>query len=237
VPRICAIHQPNFFPWLGYFNKIARSDVFVVLDDAQHQKTGSNWTTRVKLLLAGQPQWVGGPVCRPAHGTIRIDQLQWDDSQPWREKMMRSIALNYRRCAHFTETVTLIEPLVMNPQPTVAAYNLYAIGILMQALGIATPLVLASGFAVAESSNARLALLATHVGADTYLAGGGAQAYQDDAVLAAHGLAVRSQGFQSRAYPQRGLESFVAGLSVIDVLMQVGIAGARSLLVSEEAAQ
>ena len=37
--RLCAIHEPNFFPWLGYFEKMSRSDVFVFLDDAQLQKT------------------------------------------------------------------------------------------------------------------------------------------------------------------------------------------------------
>ena len=42
--RICAIHQPNFFPWLGYFDKTVRADIFVLLDDVQYQKTGGNWT-------------------------------------------------------------------------------------------------------------------------------------------------------------------------------------------------
>ena len=32
---IVSIHQPNYIPWIGYFHKIASSDVFVVFDDVQ----------------------------------------------------------------------------------------------------------------------------------------------------------------------------------------------------------
>ena len=30
-----SIHQPNYLPWIGYFNKIVRSDTFVIFDDVQ----------------------------------------------------------------------------------------------------------------------------------------------------------------------------------------------------------
>ncbi len=48
---ICAIHQPNFFPWLGYFDKIKRCDKFVVLDDVQFPKTGGGWSNRVAVIF------------------------------------------------------------------------------------------------------------------------------------------------------------------------------------------
>ena len=38
--RVVAIHQPNFLPWLGWFDKLARADVMVLLDDVQFPKKG-----------------------------------------------------------------------------------------------------------------------------------------------------------------------------------------------------
>ena len=52
---VVGIHQPNFFPWLGYFDKLCRSDIFVMLDDVQFSKTGGNWCNRVRLLEGGKP--------------------------------------------------------------------------------------------------------------------------------------------------------------------------------------
>ena len=36
---ILALMQPTYFPWLGYFNLIKQSDVFVVYTTTQLQKT------------------------------------------------------------------------------------------------------------------------------------------------------------------------------------------------------
>jgi hypothetical protein len=35
---IVAIHQPNFFPWLPFFEKVKQADVFVVLKHCQFEK-------------------------------------------------------------------------------------------------------------------------------------------------------------------------------------------------------
>ena len=35
------IHQPEHFPYMGFFEKMAMADLFVILDDVQYKK--NNW--------------------------------------------------------------------------------------------------------------------------------------------------------------------------------------------------
>ena len=58
------IHQPNFFHWLGFFNKIAIADKFIIYDTAQLPKKGGSWSNRVKLILSGEQRWVSANLDR-----------------------------------------------------------------------------------------------------------------------------------------------------------------------------
>ena len=62
------IHQPNFFPWLGYFNKLAMVDKFIIYDSAQLQKKGGSWSNRVKLIVSGEQRWVSANLDRDYSG-------------------------------------------------------------------------------------------------------------------------------------------------------------------------
>lgn len=231
-PRLAAIHQPNFFPWLGYFNKIARADVFVVLDDVQAQKTGSNWSTRVRLAIAGEARWVTAPMRRPAHGVQTLAQARWAD-EPWRDKLLKTLQLHYAKAPCFPEAMPLLEPLITNPEPGVAAYNLHAVRAITAALGLPDRFALASAFGVSATATQRLVELVRSAGCDAYLAGGGAEGYQEDELFAAAGLGLQPQSFLHPAYPQYGVKTgFLAGLSIIDTLMNCGIRRTRELVVS-----
>ena len=58
---IVGIHQPNFMPWLGYFYKIYKSDVFIFLDDVQFTKTGSSYINRVNVNMNGESKYLTVP--------------------------------------------------------------------------------------------------------------------------------------------------------------------------------
>jgi hypothetical protein len=229
---VVAIHQPNFFPWLGYFDKIARADVFVVLDDVQFAKSGAGtWSNRVRLLIGGQPTWITMPIRRDYHGVRAVSEMAIDNRQPWRDKLSKTIKMNYARAAFFSEAFPLIERLCSNPTESLADFNTSAIRAICDAVGLdSSRLVLSSSLGITETATDRLIALVKAVGGTTYLAGGGAGGYQEDEKFEAAGLQLAFQSFQHPQYPQRGDCDFVPGLSCLDALLECGFEGTAALL-------
>ena len=220
---IVAIHQPNFFPWLGYFNKIARADTFCVLDNVQFPKTGGTWTNRVRLMVGGKPAWITVPVVRSYHGTRSIDQMRISPDPHWRTKLMKTLRGNYGRGPYFKQVFPLLETLIQNPTESLARYNENATAQLSAALGLdRTKFVRVSTLETTGEATDRLISIVREVHGTAYLCGGGAGGYQEDDKFAAAGIELIHQDFQPPIYPQPSKSEFVAGLSVIDALMNCG---------------
>lgn len=229
--RVVAIHQPNFFPWLGYFDKIARSDVFVFLDHAQLQKTGGGWANRVKMLVGGEPRWVTAPIRRAFHGVAAISEVEWADEQPWRAKLLRTLAANYAKAPCYRETMFWLEPLIQTPDANLARYNMSVIRAIADQIGLRHDhCVTSSSLGGHGQANELLIDLTRKVGGDCYMCGGGASGYQDDDVFAVAGLELRYQRFTHPVYAQAGQQEFAPGLSIVDALMNVGCRGVKGLL-------
>src|SRR5437773_2588409 len=221
--KVVAIHQPTFFPWLGYFNKIARCDQFVVLDSVQFPKKGGTWANRVKLLINGEPDWITMPVERSYHGVRSYAQMRIDNGVPWREKLLQTIRTNYGATAYFDQVFPAIEELVRNSTTGLTDYNLSAILYLAKALAVDTEkIVLASETEATGTGTDLLVPITKGVNGTAYFCGGGASGYQEDEKFAAAGLNLIYQNFQHPVYEQTNARAFVPGLSIIDTLMHCG---------------
>jgi hypothetical protein len=231
MSNLVAIHQPNFFPWLGYFDKIARSDIFIFLDHVQFPKTGGVWSNRVKMAVGGEARWATAAVTRNFHGVRAINQMEFQPHNPWREKLLKSVRANYARAPFFRETVELIEPLILNSENNLARYNGNAIVAIADSLGFSSKKFRwSSEMPVHGQATEMLVSLTSATAGDTYMCGGGAGGYQEDDVFLAAGLSLIYQNFHHPVYQQVGMTEFVAGLSIIDALMNIGLNGVRDVL-------
>lgn len=223
VAGLVAIHQPNFFPWLGYFDKIRRADVFVLLDAVDYPRSGSggmgSWCNRVRIAMQGEARWITCPLRRKRLGSP-ILSAEIDDSQPWRAKLLRTLETNYRKAPSYLQTMVFLEPLISAPETNLAAFNIAAITAIAAYLGLSSRFVRQSSLPYCGSAAELLISLVNAVGGSAYLAGGGAGGYQDDALFGECGVELVNQDFVARPYgdPIR----FLPGLSVIDYLMQDG---------------
>jgi len=215
--KIVAIHQPNFFPWLGYFDKIRRADVFILLDDVQIQKTGSSWVNRVKLNINNEARWITCPILR-TEGVQAIHEVKIDDRQPWREKLLKSIEQNYRKAPNFQALRPTIEGWIHQETDNLADFNITVIQEVMQLLGLTTPLIRHKDLNTSLHSTPMLVEIVKATGGTTYLCGGGADRYQEDHLFEEAGITLEYQGFKPSSYgnPQQ----YLPGLSVLDFLLQ-----------------
>jgi hypothetical protein len=77
---ILSIHQPAYLPWLGYFDKIARADVFVYLDTVQFEK--NSFINRNQIKTPQGALWLTIPVKTRGHTSGSLQTTEIDDSQP-----------------------------------------------------------------------------------------------------------------------------------------------------------
>jgi hypothetical protein len=230
---VVAIHQPNFLPWLGFFDKLARADVFVLLDSVQFPRTSKGtWINRVKLLVGGNEQWATVPIVRAGGSALPINEVQIDDAQPWRKKLARTIELNYRRAPAFDEVYPLVSELLVTPATRIAEFNEHNIRRIAETLELDTGKIVRSSEVDADGQSTDLLIELTRaVGGSAYMPGGDAYRYQEDDKFAARGLELAPQDFVHPSYAQQA-EPFVPGLSAVDALMNCGFEQTRELLVS-----
>jgi len=227
---VVAIHQPNFLPWLGYFNKVEEADIFVALDSVQFQKTGGTWCNRVRIVINGQPAWITMPIDRSYSGLRSIREIRIADTS-WRQTMLRTIRMAYTRASHFDEVFPVVSKLIGDSTRWLTEFNLACIKTLGTAIGLdADKIVLSSTLSVQGNATDLLIDIVKAVGGVAYLAGRGAGGYQEDGKFGAAGIELRFQDFVHPQYPQCGIAEFLPGLSIVDALMNCGFEKTHELI-------
>jgi hypothetical protein len=102
-----AIHQPQYMPWLPYFQKIDSCDLFVCLDQVAYQKNGLQ---NRNMLVNGQGKfWLTVPIEQKLG--VKIKDVKISSGTSWRRKHLETIRHSYRRCNSYTQVMEMIGPL------------------------------------------------------------------------------------------------------------------------------
>lgn len=227
-PTTAAIMQPTYLPYLGYFQLMAASDVFVFLDDVQFARR--SWQSRNRILTAQGELMLTVPVKKHDRDTP-IHAIRIDDGQPWRDKHLAAIRHAYGKRPFFAEGFSFVsEQLAREPDGALADFTCGMAQAAAERIGIQTRFVRASSLAAPGARSEHLLAICRAVGATAYVSPTGSADYmEEDGVFAAAGFPARFQAFRLAEYPQ-GRPEFTPYMGFVDALMNVGWDGLKTLV-------
>jgi len=214
---ILAVHQPQYMPWLGYFDKIDQADLFVLLDNVQFKK--NEWQNRNRIKTAGGWQWITVPVLFKF--PEKISEVRINNKVDWPRKHLNSLIVNYSKAPYFSQYRDFFEDVYKKKWERIVDINIHLIKHLSNILGIKTKMIKASQLSLYDEQNERLIGLCKELEADTYLSGEGGRGYLDINKFTDAGIKVVFQNFQHPVYEQL-YNKFEPNMSVIDLLFNNG---------------
>ena len=215
---IVAIHQPQYLPWLGYFHKILRADVFVLLDTVQFKK--NEWQNRNRIKTAQGWQWLTVPVSYKYPQLI--GQVTITNKVKWQHKQRQAILSNYKKAGYYHYMDDLFDGIFSRTWELISELNISVVKGLAGVLGIDTPIYVASEVGeFPENPDERLIAIVKHFKGNTYLAGSGGRGYMELQKYEKHGIEVIFQDYRHPEYEQL-FGDFEANMSVIDLILNHG---------------
>ena len=228
-----SIHQPNFFPWLGYFDKLHKSDIFIFLDDVQFEKKGGTWVNRVYVQINGKRKWLTVPVIRNFSGVRKINEIMFSDKVSWKKKIINKLENYYRNSLFFNETISEIKKILEDDYSCLSSFNIKTIKYLLNKLNLKKPNFFnSSSFDIKTKSNQKLIDLLLNFDSTIYYSGKGSIEYLDEKLFFNNSIDIIYQNFKYVEYTQNHSGPFITKLSVIDVLMNCGFNQTEKLIKS-----
>lgn len=221
---IIGVHQPNFLPWIGFFNKIFLSDCFILLDDVKYPGAGAgNWVNRNRILISGKPVYVTVPICRSDFRNAKISDVEIFNLENWKKKFFKTVIYNYGKAPFLAENRELVDFIMASSDIKLINFNMGIIRKICEMLEINfQKILLSSELGVMSKSTYRIRDLITNINGSTYLSGNGSQSYLNTEILEAAGIGTIFQENRYPVYKQVGSNHFIEQLSILDWLFNIG---------------
>ena len=114
-----AIMQPYFLPYLGYFQLMASSEIFVIYDDVNYISRG--WINRNRINLNGEAHTITVPLNAASQNKL-IHEIHIIDNRFWREKILKTLRQAYKKATQYDRIYPLVEAIINNSSTNLADY-------------------------------------------------------------------------------------------------------------------
>jgi hypothetical protein len=222
---IVFVHQPEYMPWLGFFDKLARCDTFVIYDDAQYQHGGFHNRNRIRTFKGWE--WLTVPIIHGYPQTIKGVKISGDQ---WKKKHLTAITQNYEKAPYFKDYFYSIKEAINFDHQLLIDLNMHLISNLAELLDINVNMVRSSDFPYCgNEKNEKLVSMCKFLGAGAYLSGSGGKTYVQEDLFMQANIDVKWHNYEHPTYQQR-FSGFEPYMSIIDLLFNVGAKEAKKIL-------
>lgn len=225
----CAIMQPTYLPWVGYFSLISIVDKFVILDDVQFEK--QSWQSRNNILSNGKILKLSIPIKNHKIST-NIDEIKINNSLNWRKKHLSGIVQNYSKHPYFNSIQNIIEIIAEKDFVKLIDFNIEIISAICKILSIDFSPILSSKFSIQKKRSDKLLAICNILDCNTYISPMGSKDYlESDGALSKGNIRVLYNDYKPRSYTQKNSSGFISHLSIIDLIANVGPVDAKNHII------
>lgn len=219
MPKIVSIHQPNYIPYLGFFDKMNKSDIFVVYDDAPFNKRDFHHRNRIRIHDGSK--WLSIPVEKKNApiNKIKINNNIRISNRPWSQVHYLEIYNNYKNTPFFDLYSDELEEIYNKQYNYLVEINLEIINFLSRSFGISTEILYSSKLDIKSHSSQKNYEIVKAVGGDCYLSGPDGKSYLDESIF--RNVKITYQDFEHPIYQQK-YEDFKPYMGAIDALFNIG---------------
>ena len=215
-----AIMQPTYLPWLGYFDLINSSDIFVFLDSVQFDKR--SWQQRNKIKTPNGELMLSVPVLTKGKFDQNIYDVMIDMSQKFEKRHYNSILSSYKRSRYIESFIKELDEIYNSEFIKLADLNIRLIEWLSSKIGINTKFILSSQLDAQGSKTELLVDIFKKLNGDHYLSPAGSKDYiEEDNLFSKSGIQLSYQNYKHPTYNQL-YGDFIPYMSVIDLLFNEG---------------
>jgi hypothetical protein len=228
---IVSINQPAYLPWLGYFHRIAVSDLHIVLDHVQFEK--NSFTNRNKLRTKEGWCWLTVPLrTKGLFGELNLNRVEIAPGTLWPGKHAATMRQLYAKTPHFDEHWPFFAGVYEHGWERFSELANELTRYLLQAFGIETPLILSSEIEAEGAKDELVLSLCQAVEARTYLSGPLGRDYLREELFVDAGIEVRYDDYSHPVYSQ-AYDGFEPYMAAVDLLFNHG-PDSRAILLGEK---